>query len=76
MFNLYKNAIDPNSFIGLVGKGNNVNSVKQERENRWIISAIATLSLLIMSVIANGSQAQSSFEAEHLAVVASYSSVA
>ena len=76
MFNLYKNAIDPNSFIGLVGKGKNVNSAKQERENRWIISSIATLSLLIVSVIANGSQAQSHFEAQQFAKIASYSSVA
>ncbi len=76
MFNLYKNAIDPNSFIGLVGNGKTANNEKHERENRWIVSSIAALSLLILSVIANGSQAQTSFETQQFATLASYSSVA
>jgi len=76
MFNLYKNAIDPNGFIALVSKGENVISEKQARENRWIVSSVAALSILIVSVIANGSQAQSNFEAQQFATIASYSSAA
>lgn len=58
MFNLYANE-DQNGIMSLLGS----KSVKDNsKENSRIISSFAVLSLLILSVIANGSQAQTSFE--------------
>lgn len=76
MFNLYKNAVDQNSFIGLVNKSEKTISGKEVNENRWIVSSFLTISVLILSVIANGSQAQARFETQKLASIASYSNIA
>lgn len=76
MFNLYKNAVDQNSFIGLVNKSEKIISEKEINENRWIVSSFVAISVLVLSVIANGSQSQARFEAQKLASLASYSNIA
>ena len=76
MFNLYNDAVDQNGFMGLVGKGEKAISEKEAKENRWIVSSFAVFSVLIISVISNGSQAQAGFEAQKFAKLASHSQVA
>ncbi|MDG1995316.1 MAG: hypothetical protein P8J14_02385 [Emcibacteraceae bacterium] len=72
MFNLYKNSINPNGFIALVG--NNVNTTSDDHtiDSRKIVSGFAIVSLLIMSVIANGSQLQKLSEFQKIATINSY----
>ncbi len=75
MFNLNKDAVDQNGFISLVSKGTKTINEKHERESRWIVSSLAVLSLLVVSLIANGSQAQTKFEEQQIASIVSYNSV-
>ena len=62
MFNLYANET-PNGIMTLLGSNS---SKDNSKENSRIISSFAVLSLLILSVIANGSQAQTSFELQQV----------
>lgn len=73
MFNLYANSTSSDSFLGLVSK--NIDNDKEgfEINNRKILSGFAVVSLLILSVIANGSQYQINFEQQKQATIASYS---
>ncbi|MEZ5757981.1 MAG: hypothetical protein R3D86_07155 [Emcibacteraceae bacterium] len=64
MLNLYKNAISPNSFLGLVGNKPQADTKILENNNRRIFAGFAVLSLLILSVISNGSQHQLGFGIE------------
>ncbi|MBL4602765.1 MAG: hypothetical protein JKY84_08470 [Emcibacteraceae bacterium] len=72
MFNLYNNSINQNGFMGLVSKNVTANSQDHAINSRKIVSGFAIVSLLVLSVIANGSQYQTSVEAQKLATIASY----
>ena len=72
MFNLYNNSINQNGFMGLVSKNVAINSQDNAVNSRKIISGFAIVSLLVLSMIANGSQYQTSVEAQKLATIASY----
>lgn len=74
MFNLYANSIDPNGFISLVSKNADVTTEENRISNRKILSGFAVASLLIISVMANGSQSQKIAEYQELAKLASYTS--
>lgn len=74
MFNLYKNS-DVNNFMNLVRNDNSANEEVFENKSRKIASGFAVLSLLILSVIANGSQHQQNVELQKQSTMASYSSV-
>ena len=72
MLNLYRNSIDPNGFISLVSK-NTENTTEEHRiSSRKILSGFAVASLLIVSVMANGSQSQKIAEFQEFAKIASY----
>ena len=73
MFNLYANSISSDGFLGLVSKNVERNNKEFEINNRKILSGFAVVSLLIISVIANGSQYQANFELQKQATIASYS---
>ena len=75
MLNLYANQ-DQNGIMSLLGKNTPDNSHEIETNNRRIVSGFAVLSLLILSVIANGSQYQTSFEQQRQSTISSYSTVA
>ncbi|MDG1708000.1 MAG: hypothetical protein P8H03_04520 [Emcibacteraceae bacterium] len=72
MFNLYKNSINPDGFIALVGKNLNTTTDAHAIDSRKIVSGFAVASLLIMSVMANGSQSQKISEFQKLATISSY----
>lgn len=74
LFNLYKNS-DGDNFMNLVRKNNSINEQAFENKSRIIASDFAVLSLVILTVIANGSQLQQSVEHQKQSTVASYSSV-
>lgn len=76
MLNLYTNAIDNNGFMGLVNRNENVNVEEQENKSRKIVTGFAVLSLLVVSMIVNGTQHQTSVEVQKLATIASYSTLA
>ena len=54
MFNLYKDAIDPNGFMGLVSKNSNSTSAAQETHSRKIALGFAIASLAIVAVMSKG----------------------
>ncbi|HPF47457.1 MAG: hypothetical protein KDF58_06150 [Alphaproteobacteria bacterium] len=64
MLNLYKHAISPDSFLGLVANRPQSDAKILENNNRRIFTGFAVLSLLILSVIADGSQHQLGFGIE------------
>jgi hypothetical protein len=72
MFNLYKNSINPDGFIALVGTNVNATTDAHAIDSRKIVSGFAIVSLLIMSVMANGSQSQKISEFQKLATINSY----
>lgn len=74
MFNLYANSIDPNGFISLVSKNSDVTTEEHRISSRNILSGFAIASLLIVSVMANGSQSQRIAEFQEFAKIASYTS--
>ncbi len=74
MFNLYANAINPDGFISLVSKNTNNTNEDHTISNRKILSGFAVASLLIVSVMANGSQSQKNAEYQEFAKLASYTS--
>jgi len=76
MFNLYTNAIDQNGFMALVTKNVNVTSNEHVLKSNRIITSFAVVSLLVLSVIANGTQQQVSAEVQKFATAASYKSLA
>jgi len=76
MFNLYKDAIDQNGFMGLVSKNVTAVSKYHQADSRRIVSGFAIVSLLVLSVIANGSQHQTSIKTQTVATIDSYSTVA
>lgn len=76
MLNLYTNAIDTNGFIGLANKNENVNVDEQQIKSRDIVTGFAVLSLLVVSMIVNGTQYQTNVEAQKVATIASYSTLA
>ncbi len=73
MLNLYANETR-NGIMKLVGKTEKTNVADINVENRRVLSSFAVLSLLILSVIANGSQVQASFEQQQQATIASFTS--
>lgn len=75
MFNLYSNATSSDSFLSLVSKNTISNNDDFKMSSQRIVSGFAVVSLLILSVIVNGSQYQTSVEAQKLTTLASYSSV-
>ena len=74
MFNLYTTETK-DGFMGLVS--NKVTSTKPEHEidNRRIVAGFAIISLLVLSVIANGSQYQTNLEQQRYATIASHTTV-
>jgi len=74
MYNLYANSIDPNGFISLVSNNKEVSSEENRISNRKILSGFAVASLLIVSVMVNGSQSQKIAEYQEFAKLASYTS--
>lgn len=72
MFNLYSDSIDPNGFISLVSKTADNTNEEHRLSNRKILSGFAVASLLIVSVMANGSQSQKIAEIQQFAKIASY----
>ena len=56
MFNLYKDAIDQNGFMGLINKNSNSSSVAHETHSRKIISGFAIASLTIVAVMTKGAE--------------------
>lgn len=74
MFNLYATSTGSDSFLRLMNKDVENNKKEFEIKSRKILSGFAVASLLILSVIANGSQHQISFEQQKQATIASYSS--
>lgn len=75
MFNLYTNAIDPNGFMGLVSKNINANDHETEVESRKIITGFALASVLIISLIANGSLSQQLSAVQKNTAIASYATL-
>ncbi len=74
MLNLYANA-DRRGFLSLVASKPNNDLNEVMADNRKIISTFAVLSILIISVIANGSQYQTNFELQKQSTIASYTSM-
>lgn len=56
MFNLYKDAIDPNGFLALVSNNIDTTNEAHEVHSRKIFAGFAITSLAIMSVIGKGSE--------------------
>ena len=54
MFNLYKDAIDPNGFMALVSKNVDATTTEQETHSRKILSGFAIASLAIVAVMNKG----------------------
>jgi len=85
MFNLYSNTTSPDSFLGLVAKKQDPYAEKFENDSRRVVThtmaqvqavtGFAVASLLVISLIANGSQAQSNFEMQTPTASSSYSNV-
>lgn len=76
MFNLYTNAIDQNGFMALVTKNVNVTSSDHLLKSKRIITSFAIVGILVLSIIANGTQQQVNAEAQKIATVASYKTFA
>lgn len=76
MFNLYTDAIDQNGFMALVSKNVNVTSSDHVLKSKRIITSFAVFSLLVLSIIANGTQQQVSAETQKIATAASYNTFA
>ena len=74
MFNLYTNETK-DGFMGLVAKKEHSSASAHEIDNRRILSGFAVVSLLVLSVIANGSQYQTSVETQRVASIASHTAV-
>ncbi len=74
MLNLYTNETK-DGFMGLVAKRGASSSTAHEIDNRRILSGFAIVSLLVLSVIANGSQHQISVEQQRVASIASHTAV-
>jgi hypothetical protein len=71
MFNLYKNSINPNGFMGLVSNNIDTTTADHAIDSRRIVSGFAVMSLLVMSLMASGSQTQKISGYQNLAVITS-----